>query len=144
PLLVLAPYAVPPTWRRRQQAQLAILVTAMLYTLLSVVITFVFLFTKTGEMPIGLEWGNRYLFYLYPLGVVLALAGVHEYGRSTRTGTAKTLLTATAAALALCGVLLQARGLWTLVESRRVVAAWQDALRDGPPVLTDVWWLPAD
>jgi len=143
PLLVLAPYAVPPTWRRRQQAQLAILVTAMLYTLLSVVITFVFLFTKTGEMPIGLEWGNRYLFYLYPLGVVLALAGVHEYGRSTRTGTAKTLLTATAAALALCGVLLQARGLWTLVESRRVVAAWQDALRDGPPVLTDVWWLPA-
>ena len=29
PLLVLAPYAVPPTWRRRQQTQLAILVTAV-------------------------------------------------------------------------------------------------------------------
>jgi hypothetical protein len=30
-----------------------------------------------------------------------------------------------------------------LVESRRLVAQWQSALRDGPPVVTDVWWLPA-
>jgi hypothetical protein len=143
PLLVLAPYALPPAWRGRDQAQLTIVTAAVLYFLLSAVIIFLFLFTKTGVMPTGLEWGNRYLFYLYPLGVVLALAAVHEYGRSTRTSTAKSLFTATAAALAVCGLLLQVRGVWTLVESRRVVTAWQDALRDEPPVLTDVWWLPA-
>jgi hypothetical protein len=30
-----------------------------------------------------------------------------------------------------------------LVEGRRLVATWQAALRGGPPVVTDVWWLPA-
>ena len=82
-------------------------------------ITFVFLFTKNGEMPSGLEWGNRYLFSLYPLGMVLALAGVARIRPFDADGYGQDVLTATAAGLPLCGVLLQARGVWMLVESRR-------------------------
>lgn len=143
PVLVLAPYAVLPAWRGRRYPQVLILAAAAGYAALTLAVIFVFVFSSDGVMPTGLQWGNRYFFILYPLGVVLAAAGVYEYRRSRRGRGLKALVTAAAAALALCGVLLEARGLWTLVESRRLVTAWQTALRGAPLVLTDVWWLPA-
>jgi hypothetical protein len=143
PLLVLAPYAAASAWRRRRHAQLVILIAAAAYGALIAAVVFVFVFTPDGVMPTGLEWGNRYLFFLYPLGIVLALAGIHEYRRSARDPRAKAFVTTAAVALAACGVLLEVRGVWTLVESRRLVTTWEAALRDGPPVVTDVWWLPA-
>lgn len=143
PFVVLAGYALPSAWRERRPAQLAVASAAVVYAVLAFAAIFVFLVRPDGVIPTGLEWGNRYLFSLYPLGSVLALAGLAEYRCSGRPLLVKQVVTVAAAALLLCGVLLEARGAWMLVQSRRLVAAWQTALRDGPPVVTDVWWLPA-
>lgn len=144
PFILLAAYAFPAVWRERRHAQLAIAVTAALYACLVCAVIFVVLVTPEGEAPVGVEWGSRYLFTLYPIGAVLALAGVRELRRTASSALLGAAVTGAAAALLLCGVLLEARGVWTLVQSRRLVATWQAALRDGPPVLTDVWWLPAN
>lgn len=143
PFIVLAVYALPPAWRARRHAQLAVVSAAVVYAGLALAAIFVFLVRRDGIMPTGLEWGNRYLFTLYPIGTVLALAGLADFRRSGRAPLVKQAVTAAAAALLLCGVLLEARGAWMLVQSRRLVTAWQNTLRDGPPVVTDVWWLPA-
>jgi len=143
PLTILAVYALPPTWQRRLYAQRVIAGTAVLYLGAALAVLFVFLLSPEGSVPTGLEWGNRYLFTLYPLATVLALAGVHEVRRSQRSALIKRTFTVAAAALFVCGLLLEVRGVWMLVETRRLVTAWEAALRDGPPVVTDVWWLPA-
>jgi hypothetical protein len=144
PFIVLAAGAFPSVWRERRHAQLAIAVTAAIYAGLVCAAIFVFLVKPGGQTPVGLEWGNRYLFTLYPIGAVLALAGVRELHRTGSSAPLRVAVTGAAAALLLCGALLEARGVWTLVQSRRLVATWQAALRDEPPVLTDVWWLPAN
>ena len=143
PFIALAGYALPQARRERRPAQLAVASAAVVYAVLAFAAIFVFLVRPDGLMPTGLEWGNRYLFTLYPLGTVLALAGLAECRRSERPPFLKQAITVAGAALLLCGVLLEARGVWMLVQSRRLVTAWQTALRDGPPVVTDVWWLPA-
>jgi len=143
PVIAFAPYAVVTVWRRRNYAQLAITVAGIAYAVFALAAIFVFQVSAAGEVPTGLEWGNRYLFTLYPIGTVLALAALSEYWRSPRPLWLKRGVLGAAAALLLCGVLLQARGVWTLIESRRLVSSWQMALRAGPPVVTDVWWLPA-
>jgi hypothetical protein len=144
PFIVLAGGAFPSVWRARRHAQLAIAVTAAVYACLVCAVIFVFLVKPEGETPVGLEWGSRYLFTLYPIGALLALAGVRELRRTAASAPLRAALTGAAAALLVCGVLLEGRGVWTLVQSRRLVATWQAALRDGPPVVTDVWWLPAN
>jgi hypothetical protein len=143
PVIVFAPYAAVSAWRRRNYAQLAITFAAIMYAAFALAAIFVFQVSAAGEMPTGLEWGNRYLFTLYPIGTVLALAALSEYWRSARPVWLKRSVVGAAAALLLCGLMLQARGVWTLIESRRLVSSWQAALRTGPPVVTDVWWLPA-
>jgi hypothetical protein len=143
PVIVLAPYVFLPAWRRRRHAQVAIVAAAAAYALLAFAAILVVVARPDGVVPTGLEWGNRYLFTLYPLGVVLALAALDEYRRSARPLLLRQVVSAAAAALLLCGVLLEVRGVWMLVETRRLVTVWQAALRDGPPVMTDVWWLPA-
>ena len=143
PFIIFAVYAVPSAWRQRRPAQLAVATAAVVYAALAFAAIFVFLIRPDGVAPTGLEWGNRYLFTLYPVGAVLALAGLAEFRRSGRPPLVRQAVTLAAAALLLCAVLLEARGAWMLVQSRRLVTAWQNTLRDGPPVLTDVWWLPA-
>jgi hypothetical protein len=143
PFLVFAVYIRGPAWRERRRDQLAVVITAAAYGALVYAAIFVFLVGPDGIVPSGLEWGNRYLLSLYPLGTVLALAALDEYRRSARPVLLKHTVVVLAAGLLLCGVLLQARGVWTLIESRRLVSTWQAALHDGPPVVTDVWWLPA-
>src|SRR5262249_51729813 len=96
-----------------------------------------------GVPPTGLQWGNRYLLTLYPLGTVLALAGLQQYLRSPRPPWLKRAVVVAGAGLLVCGLLLELRGVWMLRESRRLAATWEAALRGGPPVMTDVWWLPA-
>lgn len=144
PFILLAAWAFPAVWRQRRHAQLAIAVTAAVYAGLMCAVILVFLVMPDGRTPVGLEWGNRYLFTLYPIAAVLALAGVRELHRAASSAAVRMTIIGGAAALLLCGALLEARGVWTLVQSRRLVATWQAALRDGPPVLTDVWWLPAN
>jgi hypothetical protein len=144
PFIALAAWAVPAVWRERRHPQLAIAISAAVYAALMCAVIFVVLVKPDGQTPVGLEWGSRYLFTLYPVGAVLALAGVRELYRAASSGSLKAVVAGMAAALLLCGVLLEARGVWTLVQSRRLVATWQAALRDGPPVVTDVWWLPAN
>jgi len=143
PVIVLSVYALPSIWRRRQRAQVAIAVAAVAYGVLALAAIFVFLVTADGVTPTGLEWGNRYLLTLYPIGTVLGLAALSEYRRSARPLLLRQLVTAAAAGLLVCGLFLQVRGVRMLLESRRLVTAWQTALREGPPVMTDVWWLPA-
>jgi len=143
PFTILAAYALPAAWRRPHYRQRVVAGTAVLYVLFALAVMFVFLLGPDGLVPTGLEWGNRYLLTLYPIATVLALAGVDELRRSQGSALFKRVVTAAAVALFACGVLLQARGVWMLVESRRLVTTWQAALRDGPPVVTDVWWLPA-
>jgi hypothetical protein len=143
PVLVFAPYAIVAAWRRRQPAQVAIVTATTVYALLAFAAVFVFVVTADGTLPTGLEWGNRYLLLLYPLGIALALAGVREIAASHRPVLLKRGVITIASAMMLCGVLLEARGIWTLVQTRRLVATWQAALGEEPPVVTDVWWLPA-
>jgi hypothetical protein len=143
PVIVLALYAVAPVWRQRRHAQVVLVVAAAAYAVLAFTAVLVFVVHPDGVMPTGLEWGNRYLFALYPVGTILALGALHEYRRSTRPALLKRAVTLAAAGLLACGLLLQVRGVWTLVETRRLVTAWQSALRDEPPVMTNVWWLPA-
>ena len=143
PVIVLAPYVVAPVWRQRRHVQVALVVAAAAYAVLAFTAVLVFVVHSDGVMPTGLEWGNRYLFALYPVGTILALGALHEYRRSTRPPLLKRAVTLAAAGLLACGLLLQVRGVWTLVETRRLVTAWQSALRDEPPVMTNVWWLPA-
>ena len=143
PAIVLAGYAVGPLWRQRGYSQLALAITAGVYTVVAMTAFLIFKVADDGAVPTGLEWGNRYLFTLYPMGIVLALAGLHEYRRSSRPRWLKNAFTAAALLLLLCGLLLQTRGLWMLIETRRAVTSWQTALRGGPPVVTDVWWIPA-
>lgn len=143
PFIIFAVYAVRPAWRERRRDQLAVIIAAGAYAVFAYAAIVVFFVGRDGSVPTGLEWGNRYLFSLYPLGTVLALGALAEYRRSARPPLLKHAVLTLAAGLLLCGMLLQMRGVWTLVESRRLVATWQSALRDGPPVVTDVWWLPA-
>jgi hypothetical protein len=143
PFTVLGTYAVAAAWRQRSYPRLVIAGVAAMYVALALLVMFIFLLNRDGVVPTGLEWGNRYLFTLYPIGTVLALAGVYEYRRSQRTVVVKRAVSVAAAALLVCGLLLQIRGVWMLVESRRLVTTWQTALRGELPVMTDVWWLPA-
>jgi hypothetical protein len=143
PLIVLAPYALSSAWRQRRYPQLVIAVAATAYALLAFAAIFVFQVSAEGAPPTGLQWGNRYLLTLYPIGTVLALAALVDYQRSARPAWLKRSVIAAAVGLLLCGVLLEVRGVWMLRESRRLAATWQEALRGGPPVMTDVWWLPA-
>lgn len=143
PFIVLAGFGVRSAWRERRHAQLAIAAAAAVYLALVCAVIFVFLVSEYGETPVGLEWGSRYLFSLYPLGAVLGLAGLRELRLAITQPLLRGMLTALAGGLLVCGVLLEARGVWTLLQSRQLVTEWQAALRDGPPVVTDVWWLPA-
>jgi hypothetical protein len=143
PLTILALYGLAPAWRARQRGPRALVVAAGVYAVLVCGTTVVFLVTDNGVVPTGLEWGNRYLLSLYPLAILLALGGWQDYRRSARPMLLKRAVSVLAAGLLACGFLLEIRGVWMLIQSRRLVTAWQDALRDGPPVMTDVWWLPA-
>ena len=143
PFIIFAAYAVRPVCQEGGREQRALLIATIAYALFGYAAIVVFFVDADGLAATGLEWGNRYLLSLYPLGTVLALAGLAAYSRSTRPPLLKTAVTLFAATLLICGVLLQVRGVWTLVETRRLVTTWQSALRDGPPVMTDVWWLPA-
>jgi hypothetical protein len=143
PLIVLAAYVLSPVRRQRRYRQLAITIAGGVSAVLGLAAILIFQVSSAGALPTGLEWGNRYLFTLYPIGTVLALGGLYEYRRSARPVWLKRAVIGVAAALLVCGALLQARGVWMLVESRRLVTTWQAELRGGPPVVTDVWWLPA-
>jgi hypothetical protein len=143
PLAILALYGLAPAWRARARGPRALVVAAGVYALLACGATVVFLVSDRGVVSTGLEWGNRYLLSLYPLTILLALAAWQDYLRSARPALLKRAVNVLAAGLLACGFLLEIRGGWMLIQSRRLVTAWQDALRDGPPVMTDVWWLPA-
>ena len=144
PFLVFAVYAIPAAVRARQRSQLVIAGTAALYAVLGFAAILTFKFGTDGSYATGLEWGNRGLLTLYPIGTVLALAALQAYWRSNRPPLLKRAVSLAIAALMLLGVVLEGRGVWSLYESRRLVATWEAALRGPLPVVTDAWWLPAD
>jgi hypothetical protein len=144
PFLVFAVYALPPALRERQRSQLVIAGTGVLYAVLGFAAILTFKFGGDGSYATGLEWGNRGLLTLYPIATVLALAALQAYWRSTRPPLLKGAVSLTVAVLMLLGVLLEARGVWLLYESRQLAASWEVALRGPLPVVTDAWWLPAD
>jgi hypothetical protein len=142
PFLILAAWAMPGALRSSRGDRRFIAYLTVLYLLLGVALQFIFTIDADGRYRTGLEWGNRYLMLLYPLGTVLALAGVAEW-RRTIDGARRRLVTGIAAALLLCGVQSELRGLWVLHGSRALVAEWQAAVAQHGPVVSDIWWLPA-
>src|SRR4029453_455689 len=115
----------------RRYRQLAVALAGAMYAVLALAAIFIFQVSGDGVLPTGLEWGNRYLFTLYPIGIVLALAALYEYRRSARPPWLKRAVVGAGVVLGLCGRLLEARGIWILVESRRLVTTWQTACVGG-------------
>jgi hypothetical protein len=142
PFVVLAAWAFPDAWRTQRPDRLALTAAAATYLVLGVALLFTFTIKEDGSYLTGLEWGNRNLLTLYPLATVLAFGGLQAW-RAQSDRAVRRVITAIALALMLCGVQMQARGLWVLYSARELVATWQAALRNDLPVVTDVWWLPA-
>lgn len=141
PFVILAAWAVPEAIHGGRFDRLFLAYATGLYAVLGFALLFTFTFDAGGAYRTGLEWGNRYLLLLYPLGAVLALAGFQSWRRAAGEKLGA-IATAIAVGLVLCGLQMEARGLWVLYRSRALVAEWQAALT-GEPVVTDVWWLPA-
>jgi MFS family permease len=144
PFLLFAVYALPPVLRRRRYAQLILVGVAVLYAVMGFGAILTFKVGLDSVYSTGLEWGNRDLFTLYPIATVLTLAGVYEYRASSRPLLLKRVVSIFVALLMLAGLLLEMRGVWSLCESRKLVATWEAALAGSGPIITDVWWLPAD
>jgi hypothetical protein len=142
PFVVLAAWAFPDAWRTQRPDRLALTAAAATYLLLGTALLFTFTIRDDGSYLTGLEWGNRNLLTLYPLATVLAFGGLQAW-RAQSDRALRRVVTAIALALLLCGVQMQARGLWVLYSGRQLVATWEAALRNDAPVVTDVWWLPA-
>jgi hypothetical protein len=142
PFVILAAWAVADAWRGERVAHRFLAAVTGLYLLFGLALLFIFTTEPDGAYRTGLEWGNRYLMLLYPLGSVLALAGIQIWRRAT-DGAPRQLVTAVAAGLLLCGLQMELRGLWVQYGSRSLVAEWQAALAADGPVVSDIWWLPA-
>lgn len=144
PLLALAPGVLPDVFRNRQNVHLLVASTAIFGMLIS--IFFIIIARSLGEggyLP-GLEWGNRYLLSFYPLLSVLALAAVERYWKSSLPFFIRYTVLVMAVILGLLGIQAQARGIWMLNESEKMLSLVDAELekRRPQPVVTDVWWLP--
>ncbi|MDX2170743.1 MAG: hypothetical protein SF182_26975 [Deltaproteobacteria bacterium] len=142
PFLILAAWALPDALRSRRVDRRFVACLTVLYLVCGTALQFIFTIDAEGRYRTGLEWGNRYLMLLYPLGTVLALAGITAWRRAT-DGALRQLVTGLAVALLLCGVQSGLRGLWVLYGSRTLVAEWQAAVARHGPLVSDIWWLPA-
>ena len=142
PFTVLWLYGLPQAWRRRDSGVLTLAVLAALYLSFGCAAIFVFYVDAAGGLSTGLEWGQRYLLTLYPLLAILSGLALSMYRESSRPSWLRTSVTVLVAAMMLIGVQQEVRGLAMLRSSRNELAAYDSVLRNGDPIVTDVWWLP--
>src|SRR5579862_3445041 len=85
PFLVVWPYALREAWRRRDHAMLTV-TNVGLFGLLTGFAAIAVWYVSNGRLTVGLEWGQRYLFVVYPLLTIAALAGlrIHQASDSER------------------------------------------------------------
>ena len=143
PFLVIAVYAVPEAWRRRDHSLVYLVSVALLYFIFSLFMIFVTRVGYSGDYLVGLEGASRYLLPFYPLWTALSVVALAAYHGSPRTQLVRSLFTLIVALTMMMSLTYQARGLLALAENRRRIGLWQDALPDDVPVVTDAWWLPA-
>lgn len=102
------------------------------------------LFLHTAD--IGIIWGPRHFFHLFPLVVILALAGFKWLGTRNDHGSRRLLFRIAAIGLVGASVLLQIGGLRTLIHKRVGSSLVVEAVKelDQAVVVTDVYWLPEE
>ena len=142
PFLVIAFYALPEAWRRRDSALFGLASFGLLYLIIGCAAIFLFYVDREGDLLSGLEWGQRYLLALYPVLTILSLAALRSYRQSRRSVLLKRVFTVLVAAMMIIGVQQEIRGLAMLRFNRLEFARWDQALRREGPIVTDLWWLP--
>ena len=143
PFTVVAFYALPEAWRRRDAALLALSSFAALYLVIGCAAIFVFYVDAEGGLLTGLEWGQRYVLALYPVLTVLSVVALYMYQQSNRPVWLKRYFMVMVSAMMMIGVQQEVRGSTMLRFNREEFALWDRALRTDGPLVTDLWWLPA-
>lgn len=142
PFMVVAFYALPEAWRRRDSALLALSSFAALYLVIGCAAIFVFYVDAEGGLLTGLEWGQRYILPLYPVLTVLSIVALYAHQQSNRPAWLKRYFMVIVSVMMTIGVQQEVRGSTMLRVNREEFAAWDRALRTEGPLVTDLWWLP--
>ncbi len=142
PFMVVAFYALPEAWRRRDAALLALSSFAVLYLVIGCAAIFAFYVDVEGGLLTGLEWGQRYLLALYPVLTILSVVALYTYRESNRPAWLKRYFVVMVAAMMTIGVQQEVRGSTMLRFNREELAACDRELRTEGPLVTDLWWLP--
>jgi hypothetical protein len=143
PFVILAPCAVPLAWRQRRGPLFALAAVAVFLLPCATAAVLAKSVDGSANLTHGLQWGPRYFLVLYPILIVLALAGIHGYWRSTRPEWQKSGVVGLSAFLIGAGLLLQQRGIEESRRTRAMLAALHETLDGRAPIVTDLWWLPA-
>jgi hypothetical protein len=143
PHLVVALYALAQAWRTRNRTLLHPAIIGILSFVFMIAVIFTTRIGYDGDYLIGLEGAARYFLPLYPLWTALTVVAVVAYRGSERPPLLRSGVSLIVAFMAILAIAYQARGLLALAENRRQILAWQEALPDQTPVVTNLWWLAA-
>lgn len=143
PFMVLAPLALRRPLPMVSSARTVLGVFSVFYVLFGVLVMSAVYGQNHGVPLLGLEWGQRYLLLLYPVLTVLSLAALDGFWRPLNDSRLNTVAVIVGGALFVVGVTLQIRGFEQSYRVRSELASLHAALEDGPPIVTEVWWVPA-
>jgi hypothetical protein len=145
PYSLIVVFGLKHVWNQRKYNENLIYLSALFYFILGVISIILFRAGKEGTYWPGLEWGQRYMFTLYPLLAILSLLAAKRIWYSRRPEITKLVLISLTTILMIMSFSIQMRGVWMLHQSRQTIAVWLDYLQKQPgnPVVTDEWWIPA-
>jgi hypothetical protein len=143
PFVVVAPYAWTESRRQGRGYVLVVMMTLAAVCCLASMLAISTIYIEIGRLAVGIEWGQRYMLTLYAVAAALTVIAVQLYWRSARPLWLRRLFVGVVGLMVLIAVAFEIRGNAMLYATRVRLTAWEEAMQQEGPIVTDVWWLPA-